>query len=68
MPVSTRKRQGSGPEFEVAPATRELGKTLQREMLQKQSARLSDNGQHASHGEDAAPQVEAALPQEDRAG
>ncbi len=57
------------PEFEVAYYTKELGKELQREMLQKQLARLSENGSvRAAHGEDAAPQPEVAIPQVDRAG
>ena len=57
------------PEFEVAYYTKELGKELQREMLQKQLARLSESGTvRAAHGEDAAPQPEVAMPQVDRAG
>ncbi|HEX2546127.1 MAG TPA: hypothetical protein VHL79_14705 [Ramlibacter sp.] len=57
------------PEFEVAWYTKELGKSLQREMLQKQLARFSENGSVVgSHGEDAAPDLASNLPPEDRAG
>ena len=69
MPDRNRKTQGPRPEFEVAYYTKELGQSLQREMLQKQLARFSDTGSiTSSHGEDAAPQLEPAPPQEDRAG
>lgn len=70
MPDRNRNRIGGSPEFEVAYYTKELGKTLQRQMLQMQLARLSDSSTNGRrrHGEDASPQVEAAPPQEDRAG
>lgn len=69
MPDKNRNRSGGRPEFEVAYYTKELGQSLQREMLQKQLALLSGNGSIASaHGEDAAPQLDTAPPQEDRAG
>lgn len=68
MPDRNRNRPAR-PEFEVAWYTKELGKSLQREMLQKQLARFSGNGSVAgSHGEDLAPEVSEAPPQQDRAG
>ena len=69
MPDRNRKSQRAPPEFEVAYYTKELGPALQRQMLQRQLARFSDNGSiSSSHGEDAAPQADSVLPQEDRAG
>lgn len=70
MPDRTRNRNGGRPEFEVAYYTKELGQSLQREMLQKKFAQFaSDNGSiTSSHGEDAAPEVIAPPPTEDRAG
>jgi hypothetical protein len=69
MPDRNRKPGGSSPEFEVAYYTKELGKTLQRQMLEKQLARLSESSNAASrHGEDAAPAADTVTPQEDRAG
>jgi hypothetical protein len=69
MPDRNRNRQGARPEIEVAWYTKELGKPLQRELLQQQLARLSENSRvSGGHGEDTAPPVEEAPPQEDRAG
>ena len=79
MPDRNRNRNGPRPEFEVAYYTKELGQSLQRQMLQQQLARFSDNGSivssHAEerqgeqgHGQDAEPQANAAPPQDDRAG
>ncbi|NNU44838.1 hypothetical protein [Ramlibacter montanisoli] len=68
MPDRKIKPSGAPQEFEVAYYTKELGKTLQRQMLEQQLARFSENGNAASrHGEDAAP-VDDVTPQEDRAG
>lgn len=69
MPDRKTKPGGASPEFEVAYYTKELGKTLQRQMLEKQLARLSESSNAASrHGEDAAPVGDTVTPQEDRAG
>jgi len=69
MPDRNRKPNGGKPEFEIAYYTKELGKDLQREMLRKQLARLSESTKIASsHGDDIAPQLDTAPPQEDRAG
>ena len=69
MPDRKTPTSGASPEFEVAYYTKELGKTLQRQMLEKQLARFSESGNAASrHGEDAAPVADTLMPQEDRAG
>lgn len=64
MPDRNRNRNGGRPEFEVAYYTKELGNALQREMLQKQLALLSDG----KHGDNAAPELDTAPPPDDRAG
>lgn len=69
MPDRKTNRHGGRPEFEVAYYTKELGKPLQREMLQQQPALLGESsGRVIAHGEDAEPQADAAPPQQDRAG
>ncbi|HYE40996.1 MAG TPA: hypothetical protein VEB23_13755 [Ramlibacter sp.] len=71
MPDRKLNRPGGRPEFEVAYYTKELGKPLQREMLQQQLAMLSESSASArqpAHGEDAAPELDTAPPQQDRAG
>jgi hypothetical protein len=69
MPDRNRKPTGAKPEFEVAYYTKELGKPLQRKMLQQQLALLSDNGNAKRvHGEDSTPEAEGPPPTEDRAG
>jgi len=40
-----KKRDSERPEFEVAYYTKELGKTLQRQMLQRQLAQLGSSRQ-----------------------
>lgn len=67
MPDRNRKPIGGRPEFEVAYYTKELGKSLQREMLQQQLARLSGTGSvRASHGDDAAVQPGSETPPDGR--
>lgn len=69
MPDRTRKSSGSRPEFEIAYYTKELGRSLQRKLLEKQLARTSDPGPPASrHGEDASSQEDPVPPQDDSAG
>lgn len=71
MPDRKLNRHGGKREFEVAWYTKELGRPLQREMLQQQLALLSENGvgaRSAIHGEDAGPELDPAPPQQDRAG
>jgi len=69
MPDRNRNRHGARPEFEVAYYTKELGKPLQRQLLQKQLAQLSESGNgRSSHGEDTTPEVSEDPPSQDRAG
>jgi len=68
MPDRNRKARGSRPEFEVAYYTKELGKPLQRQMLQQQLALLAESGARRLHGEDTTSETEAPPPAEDRAG
>mgnify|MGYP003578362724 CR=1 FL=1 len=69
MPDRNRPRTGGRPEFEVAYYTKELGKALQRQMLEKQLSQLSENITSASsHGEEPAPPADSDPPQDDRAG
>jgi hypothetical protein len=69
MPNRNRDRVGGQPEFEVAYYTKELGKTLQRKMLRQQLGQMSESANEpGAHGEEAPPQLDGALPREDRAG
>ena len=64
-----KDRKAPRPEFEVAYYTKELGRPLQRKMLQRQLASLGgDVSSAASHHDDASPQLGEAPPPEDRAG
>jgi hypothetical protein len=64
-PRSVAPRQ----EFEVAYFTKELGRPLQRKMLQHQLAALGEVQQASgSHGEDAGTDAARVPPQADRAG
>jgi hypothetical protein len=63
-----RDRIGAGPEFEIAYYTKELGQQVQREMLRKQLALLSESSAAARRGEDPAAEVDTASPPQDRAG
>ena len=57
-------------EFEVAYYTKELGRSLQRKMLQKRFDDFSDSHITASaHGDESSKDKETqAMPREDRAG
>ncbi|WP_298930178.1 hypothetical protein [uncultured Ramlibacter sp.] len=56
-------------EFEVAYFTKELGRPLQRKMLERQLAALGEGHQASgSHGEDAGTDAVRVPPQADRAG
>ena len=56
-------------EFEVAYYTKELGRELQRKLLQRKFADLSDSSiRAASHGEEPSPDCNAGPAREDRAG
>lgn len=55
MPDRKQDRSGGRPEFEVAYYTKELGQSLQRQMLQKQLARFSSSSASTgSHAEEPA--------------
>jgi hypothetical protein len=62
-----KSREGARQEFEVAYYTKELGRPLQRKMLERQLASLGDRGKVAHHGEQVS-ETERAPPQDDRAG
>ena len=56
-------------EFEVEYYTKELGRTLQRKMLQKRLDDFTFPGVgRASHGEEPAPETRSETPRDDRAG
>jgi hypothetical protein len=65
-----RDRKAPREEFEVAYYTKELGRTLQRKMLQRRFNDFSDShiSAAAHHGEDPEPESNSAPPKEDRAG
>ncbi len=64
-----KQRKDAREEFEVAYCTRELGRPLQRKLLQRQFAQLSEsNITAASHGEEPSPGRDCVPPREDRAG
>jgi hypothetical protein len=73
MPDQDRKgdrgRKSSRPEFEIAYYTKELGRPLQRKLLQRQfDAGFTDNQITSAHGEDPAPDGGAQPPSDERAG
>lgn len=63
-------RKAARDEFEVAYYTKELGRSLQRKLLQRRLADFSDSTikKAASHGEEASPEANYVPPREDRAG
>ena len=64
-----KRRKASKDEIEVAYYTKELGRPLQRKMLQGRFNDFSDSNISAvTHGEDARRETESGPPQEDRAG
>ncbi|MDP3761163.1 MAG: hypothetical protein Q8R01_11685 [Ramlibacter sp.] len=68
-PGKDRHRKAARDEYEVAYYTKELGRPLQRKMLQKRFDDFSDNTiSAASHGEEPSPEGGTPLPPEDRAG
>jgi len=68
-PGKDRDRKAAREEYEVAYYTKELGRPLQRKMLQKRFDAFTDSAiSAAGHGEEASPEDRAALPPEDRAG
>lgn len=65
-----KPRKAARDEFEVAYYTKELGRPLQRKLLQRRLNELSDSSgtAEASHGDDPKLEKIAPLPREDRAG
>ena len=64
-------KEGKPPreEFEVAYYTKELGRALQRKMLQRRLDDFTDSGVNArAHGEETSPDPLDKPPPEDRAG
>lgn len=72
MESDTDKRmvpKAAREEFEVAYYTKELGRPLQRKLLQQQFAGFTDSTiTAASHGEEASPESKRVPPRQDRAG
>ena len=69
-PMSPEKeRKPERQEFEVAYYTKELGRSLQRKMLQKRLDDFSDSSVTvAAHGDEPLAESYAPPPREDRAG
>jgi hypothetical protein len=65
--VKDRKSHAPRQEFEVAYYTKELGRKLQRKMLQQQME-SSGSGSRSAHGEDTTYDSHGNPPQHDRAG
>lgn len=63
-------RKAARDEFEVAYYTKNLGRPLQRKLLQRRLNELSEGAgtAEASHGDDSKLEEPAQLPPEDRAG
>jgi len=60
-------RESPRQEFEVAYYTKELGRPLQRKMLERQLATLGDSSK-AAHHEESVNSADSVPPPEDRAG
>lgn len=64
-----KPRTAARDEFEVAYYTKELGRPLQRKMLQRRLNEFTESAiSAASHGDDPKMEIDAPLPREDRAG
>jgi hypothetical protein len=63
-----KPRKGARREFEVAYYTKELGRPLQRKLLQQQLADFTDTGASSAPGEDDGWDGTSATPRHDRAG
>ena len=63
-------RKPSRQEFEVAYYTKELGRSLQRKMLQKRLDDLTDSSSvpTGAHGDEPSAESYSPPPREDRAG
>jgi len=68
-PERNKDRKAAREEYEVAYYTKELGRPLQRKLLQRRLNELTDSTiSAASHGDEPEPENHAATPREDRAG
>lgn len=67
-PEKDKDRKAPRQEFEVAYYTKELGRSLQRELLARRLADLSGSHRASRHGEEASPDTPLPPPPEDRAG
>ena len=65
-----QRRKAARDEFEVAYYTKELGRPLQRQLLQRRFNELTDSSVSAAtaHGDQAAGDHMEPPPREDRAG
>jgi type II secretory pathway component PulK len=65
-----KDRKPARQEFDVACYTKELGRSLQRKMLQKRLDDFTDSSSvtAATHGEEPSAENYAQPPREDRAG
>ena len=68
-PDKDKDRKAAREEFEVAYYTKELGRKLQRKLLQRRFDDFSDSTiTAAAHGEEPSPEPRSVTPREDRAG
>jgi len=68
-PDKDKHRKAAREEFEVAYYTKELGRRLQRKLLQRRFDDFSDSTiTAAGHGEDVSAEPSRSPPREDRAG
>jgi hypothetical protein len=65
-----KDRKPARQEFEVACYTKELGRSLQRKMLQKRLDDFTDSSSvtSATHGDESSAESYLSPPREDRAG
>ncbi len=64
-----KHRKVGRDEFEVDYYTKELGRPLQRKLLQRRLADISESSiSAAGHAEEPSPERDVPMPREDRAG
>ncbi len=66
-PDKARDRKPHRDEYQVAHSTKELGRPLQRKLLQP-TMEASGSGSRAAHGEDCSSDSHSSPPRYDRAG
>ena len=67
MEPDRQRERKPRPEYEVAYYTKELGRTIQRKLLQQQME-ASSSASSSAHGEDSSFDTHDNPPQHDRAG